>query len=179
MAHQTSLPAPLSQMLDLSDLTHAGTTVDIVPDAETLDRLRRWIGVSAIRALIAKVTLKKLSPTRFDYAAELTADVEQPCVVTLEPVVSRLAIKIHRELHYTALPERDAGELTLAAGDEETPDEIDSLRYDVVGPLLEEFSLNIDPYPRKEGAVFQVPQEAEAQEGPFAALKAWKKTDAT
>ena len=52
------------------------------------------------------------------------------------------------------------------------PEEIARLDYDLAGPLLEEFALAIDPYPRKEGVRFEPPvQEAEPSQSPFAGLK--------
>ena len=52
-----------------------------------------------------------------------------------------------------------SGELSPAAGGDDVPEEIDSTRYDLVAPLLEEFSLAIDPYPRAPGVAFDVPQD--------------------
>jgi hypothetical protein len=37
------------------------------------------------------------------------------------------------------------------------PEEIASLDYDLAAPLLEEFLLAIDPYPRKQGVAFEPP----------------------
>ena len=45
-----------------------------------------------------------------------------------------------------------------------------------LGAIATEFLiLGLDPYPRKVGAVFQPPQAATPDEGPFAALAALKK----
>ena len=55
------------------------------------------------------------------------------------------------------------------------PETIVSLDYDLAAPLLEEFALAIDPYPRKAGAAFAVPAEPDdAPESPFAVLKTLK-----
>lgn len=178
-ASAPSATAPFAYPVDLSDLTQAGSSFDIVADAETLIRIARWAQVRAVSAFSARVVLKRLGPTRFSLVADIAADVEQSCVVTLEPIVSHLAVAIRRELLYSGAQPRDEtqnhGELTLSAGDEEAPDAIDDLHYDLGGPLLEEFSLNIDPYPRREGAVFAGAGDAEAPAGPFAILETLKK----
>jgi len=45
----------------------------------------------------------------------------------------------------------------------------------VAGPLLEELSLALDPYPKAPGAVFGAPaEESDASENPFAVLEKLK-----
>jgi hypothetical protein len=67
--------------------------------------------------------------------------------------------------------------LTVAPGDDDSPEEIESPRYDLAGPLLEEFVLAI-AYPRAAGVAFEaaVPQTP-APESPFAVLKRLKRGD--
>lgn len=164
--------APLHRLFDLGELTQAGSAVAIAAKPDDLERLARWLDVGAVKSFSADVTLRRLSQTRFSYAAELTAEVVQSCVVTLEPIESRIARHIERELHLTDRIPKTTGVQSLTPGDEEAPEEIDSPRYDLCVPLLEELVLAIDPYPRKEGAAFAAPEDAaSAPESPFAALK--------
>ena len=59
--------------------------------------------------------------------------------------------------------------------EDDKPEEIDSLHYDLAAPLIEEFVLAIDPYPRAPGVAFEGPQEAQDRpESPFAVLKGLK-----
>jgi hypothetical protein len=97
-------------------------------------------------------------------------------VVTLEPVHSQVALDVSRILHLTKTPrgaQLAVDELSSTA--DEGPEEIQNSHYDLAGPLLEEFSLAIDPYPRAPGVVFEPPQDKDASESPFAALKPLKK----
>lgn len=170
---------PLQHIYDLGDLTNAGAEVTVAAGPEELAALGPWSGVDSVTRFSAEVTLRRMTQMRFNYEANLTADVVQSCVVTLEPVASRISRQIARELHLAPrLPEPEAGELTLAAGDDDVPETIQSLDYDLAAPLLEEFVLAIDPYPRKAGAAFDPPVEPEApQSSPFAVLKALKDRD--
>lgn len=169
---------PLHHVFDLGDLSQAGANVTIRADKDELRRLAAWAGVDRVKALSAAVTLKKLSQTRFTFEADLDADIVQSCVVTLEPVETHLARRIVRKLHLAPNARPAAGELTLAAGDDDVPETISSLDYDLAAPLLEELVLAIDPYPRKEGAAFAAPAApSEASESPFAVLKTLKKQD--
>jgi uncharacterized metal-binding protein YceD (DUF177 family) len=168
-------PAPLEHFYDLGDLTQAGSEVRVVAAPETLPGLAVWAEVEAVKVFSAKVQMKRLGSNRFFFAADLDVDLVQSCVVTLEPVESHISRHLERELHLSPKMPDAAGELTLSAGDEDVPETITSLNYDLAAPLLEEFSLAIDPYPRKEGAAFTPPEGTEsAKESPFAVLKALK-----
>jgi uncharacterized metal-binding protein YceD (DUF177 family) len=170
---------PLERFFDLGDLSQAGSEVVVEASPADLPGLAQWAGVEAVNGFKAAVSLKRLSQSRFTFEADLEADIVQSCVVTLEPVPSRLACHITRELHLASrLPrglKAEAGELTLSAGDDDVPETITSLDYDLAAPLLEEFVLAIDPYPRKAGSAFAVPPEqASKPQTPFAALKSLK-----
>jgi hypothetical protein len=176
MSQEKTYASPFSRFVDLSDLTQAGMEIEIAADADACEKIAAWAEIRAVRAFLAKVALRKLSSTRFRLKADWTAEVEQTCVVTLEPVASHLSGAFERELYYAPGRREDGGELTLAAGDDETPDTIDDLDYDTVAPLLEEFSLNLEAYPRKSGVQFQPPEIAGAEaENPFAVLKSLTK----
>lgn len=173
---------PIQRSYDLAGLSEAGDEVAIVAKASDLLRLAEWAGVDSMERFEGVVTLRRLSPSRFLYEAVLNADVVQSCIVSLQPVRSRLERRFLRILqlvprgHRHESEEEKGGILTLAAGDDDAPEEIESSRYDLTGPLLEELSLGIDPYPRAPGVEF-TPPPATGEEGksPFAVLKRMKK----
>jgi len=169
------LDPPLQHHFDLGGLGQAETVVAVAAVAGQLPELARWAGVDAVSRFEATVTLRRLSQTRFSYEAELTADVVQACVVTLEPVPARISRTIARELQQAPRLPKEAGELTLSAGDDDVPETILGRDYDLAAPLLEEFVLAIDPYPRKAGVAFAPSDEGkETQQNPFAVLKTLK-----
>jgi hypothetical protein len=169
---------PFEYEYDLGDLGRNGAEITLEADAKERARIAQWAEVTAVEAFGAKVRLRKNSANRFSLDADLVADVVQACVVTLEPVKSRIEKHVHRELHLTHQIRRKPNEvitLGAGAGDDEAPEEIESLQYDVAGPLLEEFTLALDPYPRAPGVEFKAKAEAEpARENPFAVLKSLK-----
>jgi len=169
---------PLERIYDLSDLSDAGHEARVAASSPELLRIAEWEGVDEVALFEAVVTLKRLSQNRFSYSATLTADVVQSCVVTLEPVRTRIARQFTRVLHYLPGTHLEkGGELTLAAGDDEAPEEIASLKYNLSGPLLEEFSLAVEPYPRAPGVSFDAPAQGEEKpESPFAVLKGLKRS---
>ena len=147
----------------------------IAPAPDDLRRIADWAGVQAIDAFVAKIGLKKISSTHFKLDVTLDADIVQACVVTLEPIPSHIAHTFVRELILTQAPQHIAKEIVLTPVDEDGREEIESLRYDLAVPVLEEFALSIDPYPRAPGVEFEPPvEDADSAIHPFAALKSLK-----
>jgi hypothetical protein len=170
---------PIQRPYDLSDLSTAGYETKIEAGAEDLRRIAQWAGVEAVTRFVARVTLHPLSQTRFQFDAELEADIVQICVVTLEQVETHIARSLSRILHLMPGAHRFAdkgGIVTLADGDDdEGPEEIASPRYDLAAPILEDFVLAIDRYPRAPGVAFEASEAAaEKPESPFAVLKKLK-----
>lgn len=168
---------PIQSVFDLSRLSEAGYERVVTATPTELAAIAAWEGVDAVTDFEGRVTLKRLSQNRFAYSATLSADIVQSCVVTLEPVKSHVSRKFSRELHYSpARHDDEVGTISLAPTEDDTPDEIHSLKFDLAGPLLEEFSLAVDPYPRAPGVAFEPPVDEPArQANPFAALKGLKR----
>jgi hypothetical protein len=177
MKHPEHRP-PIERIYDLNRLSEAGYETEIVPSTEQLRDLAEWAGVAEIGSFRGRISLRRLSSSRFAYEASLEASITQTCTVTLEPVSSKIAMDFARSLHLVPQARKVvdfSGELSPAAGDGAVPEEIESPRFDLAAPLLEEFLLAIDPYPRAPGVAFEPPaNEAEKPENPFAVLKSLK-----
>jgi len=165
---------PLSSLYDLSDLSEGGTEVTITANPEQRAQLARWADISAVSDFHALVTLRRISGNRFAYDATLSADIVQACVVTLEPVRSHLALEISRLLHLIKFPLNAKISPQEVSGSEDGPEEIQDARYDIATPLLEEFALAIDPYPRCPGVAFKPEPDDDTAKGPFEVLKSLK-----
>ena len=185
MTANSSIQAlPISQSYNLARLGNAGDQVTITADEAQRAAIASWTGIVSLQSFEAAVQIKKLSPNRFGLAFHLVADVTQACVVTLEPVPSHMDHSFSRELHFTGpvrhRPASDhsaadsVSEVVLDA-EEEGPEEIESLHYDLAAPLLEEFVLSLEPYPRRPGVEFAPQTDGqERPESPFAVLKGLK-----
>ncbi|HWD25534.1 MAG TPA: hypothetical protein VG387_00105 [Rhizomicrobium sp.] len=173
---------PFEADYDLGVLGRAGAEVQVKAEAEDLERIAQWAEVCAVESFGATVRLHKHSNNRFALDADLEADIVQNCVVTLEPLKSHISRTIHRELllsYPIRLKPNETIPLAAGAGDDDAPEEIANLTYDLAAPLLEEFSLAIDPYLRAPGVEFAAPEPAAepARENPFAVLKSLKAKD--
>jgi hypothetical protein len=168
---------PISQLYELNRLPQAGDDVTIAPERDDLARIAQWADIEAIDAFQAKIALRKMSASRFALDVTLTADIVQNCVVTLDPLRSHIERVFTRELILTQVTPRPSKIIDVepAPVDEDGREEIESLRYDLAVPVLEEFALAIDPYPRAPGVEFDPPAEdADSPVHPFAALKGLK-----
>ena len=164
---------PIAIPYNLNRLGQAGDDIAFAAGEQERAALAQFAGVLGVSRFEARIGLKKLSPTRFALSYELTAKISQACVVTLEPVDARIERSFSRELRFTPNLRRDlAKDVVLTPEDDEAPEEIESLHYDLAAPLVEEFVLAIDPYPRAPGVEFAPPSDpGDKPENPFAALK--------
>jgi uncharacterized metal-binding protein YceD (DUF177 family) len=167
---------PLSHLYNLNRLGQAGDEVSFAAAEEERAALARFTGVSRVDLFAARIVLRKPAANRFELDFTLEADIVQACVVSLADVASHIARSFVRELHFDPALKRakDRPEEDFLQEDDK-PEEIDSLHYDLAAPLIEEFVLAIDPYPRAPGVAFEGPQEAQDRpESPFAVLKGLK-----
>jgi len=107
------------------------------------------------------------------------AEVTQACVVTLEPVADHLEVSFSRCYSLTA---GDAAEreILVDIGEEEQPEEVPSGGIDLGEAVAEQLALNLDPYPRVEGARLEQAEwggspEDEQRRTPFAVLDSLKR----
>lgn len=169
---------PFTYEYDLGDVGRNGAELTLRAKGDELARIAAWADIQGVESFEAKVHLRKHSANQFTLDADLAADVLQECVVTLAPVKGRVELHVHRELHLTRQIRHRPNEvipLDAGAGDDEVPEEIESPQYDLAAPLLEDFALALDPYPRAPGVEFTAPAATEPpRENPFAVLKTLK-----
>jgi hypothetical protein len=172
---------PITQMYNLARLGNAGDALSFAADPDQRAAIARWAGLLSLEKLAVQVTLRKLAATRFGLDFTLSADITQASVVSLEPVAARLEHNFSRELQFAGtgrrkpVSEESGPDLVLDVGEDEGPEEIESLHYDLAGPVLEEFVLSLEPYPRLPGEAFSAPEGAQDKpESPFAVLKGLK-----
>ena len=174
---------PLAHSYNLARLGNAGDDVRFAASEAERAAIAKWAGVQSVGKLEVKVRITKPETNRFGLAFTLSVDVTQSCVVTLEPVPGHIEHAFERELVFVGpsrhrpdqTPKKAESEAVLDLTQEEGPEEIDSLHLDLAAPVLEEFVLSLDPYPRRPGVEF-TPKTGESDpvESPFAVLKGLK-----
>jgi hypothetical protein len=172
---------PLSHSYNLARLGNAGDEVLFSAGETERAAIAKWSGILSLEKLAVRVEIKKLEPNRFGLVFFLDADVTQSCVVSLEPVPAHIDHSFSRELVFAGTP-RHRPDQTPKQPESETvldleegPEEITSLHQDLAVPVLEEFALSLDPYPRRPGVEFSPKKEdPDPPESPFAVLKGLK-----
>jgi uncharacterized metal-binding protein YceD (DUF177 family) len=177
----TTKPArpPWSAPVRRDDVPESGLHIDLTADDATRAAIAALAGVPAISRLAASLDIARQGKgLRVD--GEVTAAVEQTCVVTLEPMTS----EIREPIDVVFMP--PSGAAPAHNTQDETEEAIDLAAVDEPEPLIggvadlgaaatEFLLLAIDPYPRKPDAVFDSPDQGAAGAHPFAALAALKK----
>lgn len=155
------------------------TIVDFTAPPKLRAELAREMGVAQIKKLTFKGKIRAAGKTDWVLSGHLGATLVQPCVVTLEPVTTRIDEPLLRQ--YIAdwqVPEDPEAEMP----DDDTSEPLGET-IEVMDALTEALSLSIPAYPRKDGA--ELGEMLHAEPGieplneetvrPFAGLAALKK----
>ena len=152
---------------ELLDWTHAagevparGLEVRRVATGAECAALSAANAPAVFTAFAARYHLRPLAKGRFALEGEITATVEQTCVVSLDAMTSELREAVRMELW----PEEQVADPPLTASmdvdvDHAIADELDVEPFGVDGRLpvgrvlAEAATLALDPYPRRPGAV--------------------------
>ncbi len=133
----------------LSDLPNRRETrILLEPDATAREKLAAELGITAIRKLRFAGTLSPVGRRDWHLQADLGATVVQPCVVTLDPVTTRIDETVTRS-YVAELDQIDAAEIEMPEDDttEQAPDILD-----LVAVMTESLALALPAYPRIDGA---------------------------
>ena len=106
----------------------------------------------------------------------LRARVVQTCSATADdfetPIDARFDLRVLPANSQNA-PQEEFGDLGADPDGDDPPDVLEGEKIDVSGYVVEHLALELDPFPRKPGAVFVQPSEP-GEISPFAALKGLK-----
>src|SRR5262249_54075296 len=143
----------------VSEVPDTGRHVELVPDEATRQAVGREVGLVALPRLAATFDLTRRGGDSLRVEGRVTATVIQNCGVTLEPVESEIDEPVELFFQPEADDQAEAGEeLSLHPVDGEEPPEPLVNGTVNLGTIATEFlNLGIDPYPRKDGAVFDAP----------------------
>ena len=156
--NDTPLPSALTHPLRTASLpTRKATRFDLKPDDATRAALAEELGITAIHALRFNGTLTPEGRQDFRLEAQLDAEVEQPCTITLAPVRTLLRETLLRR-YLADVPEPEGEEVEIPADDFEALPEV----IDLGTVATEALALALPLYPRAEGAALEQAVFAEA-----------------
>lgn len=189
--------AEFSRLVSIEDLNPGVIERRYSASESECAALAARFGVTALRNLEAEAVLRRKGRSdSIRLEGRLSAEVEQPCVVTLEPVTE--AVEDSFELRFTLDPAKAQAESAATASDvvidpeaEDPPELVGPKGIDVGEVIAQQLSVAINPYPRLPGVTLEQevltagPLAADAEgteaegekpekENPFAVLKTLK-----
>jgi len=155
----------------LGEIGRAGAVFDFQPDEGARAHMAKTLGFVALPAFQAR-----LDVTPWLDGADIRGDwsgvAVQTCGVSLDdfetPLRHTFSLRVV-PAHSPNAPEL-GGEIDLDAEADDPPDVLEGDTIDLGAYVVEHLGLEIDPFPRKPGAVFEPPETA-AIISPFASLR--------
>jgi uncharacterized metal-binding protein YceD (DUF177 family) len=169
---------PFSRRFAWDRVQPRGTPVAFEATPSECEAIAEALGILKVSSASADFTVSPFRKDGFKVIGEVRAEVEQACVVTLEPVPET----IRETVDLRFLPESEidpiAEEIEVDIDAEDPPEPILGATVDL-GVLTTEFiAVGLDPYPRKPGVEFtpfiEDDGSEDQQETPFAGLSALK-----
>jgi hypothetical protein len=163
------------------DIPEEGLAVERSASAEECAAVARALDLLSCPGLTARYTMGPRSGGHVHLWGTVEAVVEQSCVVTLEPLLSRVAESFRVDFWPEGdIPEPGGGELDFA--DQTDLEPIVAGRIEVGNVVFQAVANGIDLFPRKPGATFELPTPPGSDDGshptgsagPFAALAKMK-----
>lgn len=151
-----------SHVVQVDRIGPEGVLLQLSPDRVARESLARQLQIPAVLGLSAQVRIvpDPAQASHFLLKGQFEAEVEQTCVVSLEPVRQHVGESFVRrfapaaELDGSAGSEDEDDAEWLDPEAEDPPDSLEDGTIDVGAVVAEALALALDPYPRKPGADF-------------------------
>jgi len=144
---------PFSRPVSVDEIRGKERELSIEATPAELEALADFLGIKAVNDLRADIHIRPAADKSFRVSGNLTAEVIQTCVVTLEPVKNMLKSSFERMY---AIDADDGGDENIEydEDDADPPEVVKDGVVDVGELLTEQIALDMDPFPRAEGAAF-------------------------
>ena len=155
-----------SRIVDIAKISPKGLRLKETASADECAALTKRFDIRAVKSFTMQLEVSPWRKKGLRAVGQATAEIEQICGVTLDPMQSR----IEEPLDIFLLPEH----MTQPVEADENLDMPDSLvdgKADLGEIAVQCLSLAIDPYPRSQAAPLEHIESREVEDNPFAALK--------
>lgn len=170
MAEPVTAPWPCE--IPLAQVDRGAVKLRLEPTAEQRQAIAKQLDLVSLEALTAEVYLTSWLDGA-EVSGLLRARVVQTCSATADdfetPIDARFSLKVLPANSENA-PQEEFGDLGADPDGDDPPDVLEGEIVDVSGYVVEHLALELDPFPRKPGAVFVQPSEP-VELSPFAKLK--------
>ncbi len=146
---------PLNVVFNIEKLGATPAHVITKADANTCIALAEYLDVEAVENFRSELTVRRWRRYGALVEGNVSADIVQQCVVTLEPVRTPVSETVTARFLPASMiqadEDKDAGILIDPLADD-PPEAFDGREINLGALLLEHLALGIDPYPRAPGA---------------------------
>lgn len=163
-----------SYVVDVRRIPVAGLTLELQADETQRGALAARFGVPSIKTLTVRAVLTNVNKDRVRVNGDFDAEVEQNCVVTLEPFVQRVADRFCVVFSQEEDPSLKLNEIDLDMNEDNDVEFLENGKIDVGELAAEYLSLALDPFPHAPDAVFQAESAPETRENAFGVLEKLK-----
>ena len=182
MTDTQKLPNPeFSRKVNLGDISEKQPLVkSFTAKPEECEKLAKRFDLIELKNLEADVTFtRKMAGRMAEVTGRFTVDVVQRCIITLDPVPDHIEAEFEAFFTDIKPPTPIAGEVEMPP-EEDAPEYVAGGAIDAGEVVAQYIALELDPYPRKDGAQHDItdadmPPEEEKTHRPFAALAQLKK----
>ena len=166
--------------MDVARLPAKGRRIKIDISEPEKEAIAKSFGLNNVKTFNAELHITRWRRDGVKIEGLFKAEIEQPCVVTLEPVpqlinedVSQILVPEGSPFAKPKLDEN--GEMLLDPEGADLPDTFEGTTIDLSLVLLEVFALTIDPHPRAENVALEdiyqnENDDEETPPSPFAVL---------
>lgn len=175
------MSAPIRHVVNVRNMPRRGRDEAFEADGEARERIARHLDVRAVDAFSAQAEVTRWRGDGVRVRGRVRAQLQQDCVVTLEPMVSEVdepfdALFVPETSPLAPQREGDA-QLVVDAEGEDPPETFAGDTLDLGEVWMEFLALAVDPFPRLPDAELHA-QRDEADPSPFAALAALRNGEA-
>lgn len=165
---------PWPSVVTVGRVSRGGVDLRFEPDEAARKEIAKTLGLVSLDSLTAEIFLRSWMDGA-EVSGLIRARVTQVCSVSAdefeEPIESRFSVRVlPADSEYAPQDEDSGGELGIDPDGDDPPDVLEGEAIDVSGYVIEHLALELDPFPRKPGAVFVQPPEP-VELSPFAALR--------
>ncbi len=169
------MTSPLDWMVRVGDVPAPGLAFERQATAQECHALSTALEVMACHQLTVSGRIKTLPGSRLLLSMRIATDIEQLCVITLEPLPGRIEANLRLTLVTADDLRSQTSEILdpLAEEDEET---FDGKKLELGRIVFEELASRLDPFPRQRDATldWSDPDPSPVTTSPFAALQELK-----
>lgn len=166
-----------TRQLTVEAVPQEGLHIDMSADIGVRAAIAKTAGLRDLPRLTASFDVTRKGRDGLHVTGEVSADIGQNCVVTLEPIEQTIIEPVDLVFVPEAgiADENESGETSIDLSEIEPPEPLAGGVVDLGAIATEYLLLGIDPFPRKQGVAFEPVVAGDPAANPFAALAALKK----